>query len=149
MEPKEPKRTSSGLTENDAALRCDVGWWVSGIVLLLLEEDNDSVRFHSRQSIIVFGAATLLLLVFSWIPIVNHFMPWIIALISVALWIVLMVKAYQGVRYKLWAAGDLAEHWAGAPRQQPPSPPAPPAPPSPPVPPSTPAPPQPPAPPVS
>ena len=112
-----------------AALLCYVGWWVSGIVFLLLEEDNDSTRFHSRQSIIVFGAATVLLLIFGWMPILHLFMPWIITLIAVALWIVLMVKGYQGVRYKLWIAGDLAEHWAGAPRSQPPSPPAPPTPP--------------------
>ena len=36
-----------------------------------------------------------------------------IGLLAFALWIVLMVKAYQGGIYKLPVAGDLAEKWAG------------------------------------
>jgi uncharacterized membrane protein len=36
----------------------------------------------------------------------------LIGLFSFVLWIVLMVKAYQGQRFKLPLAGDLAEDWA-------------------------------------
>ena len=95
MESK-PPTTSTGLEPNVAALLCYAGWWVSGIVFLILEEDNGAIRFHSRQSIIVFGAATIALLVFGWIPFVNLFMVPIVALIAIAIWIALMVKAYQG-----------------------------------------------------
>ncbi len=133
MESKQPEQpqgprkpaTSTGLEENVAALLCYVGWWVSGIVFLIIENDNKTIRFHAFQSIIVFGAATILLLVFGWIPFVNIFMVPIIALIAVAVWIALMVKAGQGGRYKLWVAGDQAERWAGS-TDKPPSPPAPP-----------------------
>ena len=36
-----------------------------------------------------------------------------LSLLSLVLWIVLMVKAFQGVRYKLPFAGDIAENLAG------------------------------------
>jgi len=124
-QPPEPKKptTSTGLEENVAALLCYVGWWVSGIVFLILEDDNKLIRFHAFQSIIVFGAFTLLLIIFGWIPVVHFFMVPIIALIAIALWIALMVKAYQGGRYKLWAAGDMAERWAKGTPAPPPTPP--------------------------
>jgi len=111
MEPKKPT-TSTGLDPNVAALLCYAGWWVSGIVFLIIEENDRFIRFHAFQSIIVFGVATIALLVFGWLPFVNLFMVPIIALVAIAIWIALMVKAYQGAKYKLWGAGDLAERWA-------------------------------------
>ena len=41
------------------------------------------------------------------------FLGWVITLLGVVLWIVLMVKAYQGTSYKVPWAGNLAEKWAG------------------------------------
>jgi uncharacterized membrane protein len=103
------EKTSTGLEENVAGLVCYVAWWVSGLVFLLLEPKNRFVRFHAMQSIIVFGIINIVLIVFFWIP----FLSWIVGGIAFALWIVLMVKAYQGVMYKLPVAGDLAEKWMG------------------------------------
>jgi len=121
MEPKQPT-TSTGLDPNIAALLCYAGWWVSGIVFLIIEENDRFIRFHAFQSIIVFGAATIALLVFGWMPVIGEWLRWVIALIAIAVWVALMAKAYQGAKYKLWGAGDLAERWAGS---TPPSPPPP------------------------
>jgi uncharacterized membrane protein len=33
--------------------------------------------------------------------------------LAIILWVVLMVKAYQGTKYKLPVSGDQAEKWAG------------------------------------
>ena len=49
------KKTSTGLQENIAALLSYLGWWITGIVFLLLEPDNKFVRFHAIQSILLFG----------------------------------------------------------------------------------------------
>ena len=102
-------KTSTGLTENVAGLLCYVLWWVSGLVFLLVEQENKFVRFHAMQSIIVFAVITIVGFILSWIPFIGG----IIWLLGVVLWIVLMVKAYQGTRYKLPWAGDLAEKWVG------------------------------------
>lgn len=96
-------KTSMGLEENVAGLLCYVLGWITGIIFIVLEQENKFVRFHAMQSILTFAALTVL----SWIPVVQWFV-WIIALI---LWIVLMVKAYQGVVFKLPFIGDLAEKW--------------------------------------
>jgi uncharacterized membrane protein len=118
-ETPEPKKTATGLEENVAGLLCYVGWWVSGIIFLLLEKENKFIRFHAIQSIIVFGVIFVAANIFSWIPFIN-FIGWIIWLIGVALWIVLMVKAYQGTKFKIIWAGDIAEKSAqGQPPKQP------------------------------
>ena len=107
------EKTSTGLAENVAGLLCYVLGWVSGIVFILIEQENKFVRFHAMQSIIVFGAVTFARLVLGWIPILGIFLAWIISVLAFILWIVLMVKAYQGTRYKLPWSGDLAEKWVG------------------------------------
>jgi len=43
----------------------------------------------------------------------GTFLVTLISLFSLILWIVLMVKAFQGVRFKLPVAGDVAESLAG------------------------------------
>ena len=90
-----------------------LGWWVTGVVLLLVEKKNQYVRFHAMQSIMVFGSFTLLYIVLGIIPILG----WVIGLIlspivgiaAFVLWLVLMWKAYSGEKYKLPYFGDLAE----------------------------------------
>ena len=105
-------KTSTGLEENIAGLLCYVLGWVSGLVFILIEKENKFVRFHAVQSIIVFGALTIASLVLGWIPVIGGFLTGVLWLLGVVLWIVLMIKAYQGTRYKLPLSGDLAEKWA-------------------------------------
>jgi len=105
--------TSTGLQENVAALLCYVLGWVSGIIFLILEPKNKTIKFHAMQSIIVFGALTVITMIFGWIPIINIIINSIVGIVGFILWILLMVKAYQGGTYHLPVAGNLAERWAG------------------------------------
>jgi uncharacterized membrane protein len=102
-------KTSTGLDENVAGLLCYVVGWITGLVFILIEKENKFVRFHAVQSIIVFGILTLASIVIRWIPIIGWVIGWLIGVLAVVLWIVLMAKAYQGEKYKLPWAGDLAE----------------------------------------
>ena len=108
-------KTSTGLEENIAGLLCYVAWWVSGLIFILLEQENKFVRFHAMQSIIVFGALNIIGIVFGWIPWFGWVMWSLVGLFAFVFWIVLIVKAYQGTMYKLPAVGDLAEKWSGKP----------------------------------
>jgi len=105
--------TSTGLKENVAGLLCYVLGWITGIVFLIIEPDNKTIRFHAMQSIIVFGSLSVASMIFGWIPWIGWFIGGIIGIIGLILWIVLMVKAYQGAKYKVPIAGDMAEKWAG------------------------------------
>lgn len=102
-------KTSTGLEENIAGLLCYVLGWISGLVFFLIEKENKFVRFHALQSIIVFGVLSLASFILGWIPIIGGVISWLIWVLALILWIVLMVKAYQGEKFKLPWAGDLAE----------------------------------------
>ena len=103
--------TASGLDANVAgALTYAVGW-VTGLAFLFFEEENKYVRFHAMQSIIVFGGLSLAWMLALSVP----FLGWIVAFlvippVSAVLWLILMYKAYQGERFKVPVAGDMAEH---------------------------------------
>jgi uncharacterized membrane protein len=107
------EKTSIGLAENIAGLLCYVLGWISGLVFLLLEQENKFVRFHAIQSIIVFAIIMIIGLILGSIPFVGTVLGWIVSMVGVVFWIVLMIKAYQGNKYKLPWAGNLAEKWAG------------------------------------
>ena len=104
----ETKKTSSGMDENVAGLLCYLVGWITGLIFFLIEKDNQFVRFHAMQSIIVFGAISVLQIILFWVPV----LPILIWILGVILWIFLMVKAYQGTKYKLPVTGDLAEKWS-------------------------------------
>lgn len=90
-----------------------LGWWVTGLILLFVEKKNSFVRFHAMQSVVLFGAITLLFVVFGIVPIIGWIvgilMSPVIWLVTFALWLVLMWKAYNGEKFKLPYFGDLAE----------------------------------------
>ena len=110
-------KSSTGMEENTAGLLCYVLGWISGIVWLLLEQKSDFVRFHAIQSIIVFGAISLANALLDWIPAIGWIISVGLGIVAFVLWIVLMVKAYRGEKYKIRWAGDYAEKWVVA-RQQ-------------------------------
>ncbi len=105
--------TGTGLSPNAAGLLCYLGGWITGIIFLILEQKNKWVRFHAAQSLVVFGAFSVAVSIFGWIPIIGIAFSSILSIAAFILWIVLMVKAYQGTKFKLPWAGDLAEKQVG------------------------------------
>ncbi|MGB7992629.1 DUF4870 domain-containing protein, partial [Methanoregula sp.] len=65
-------------------------------------------KFHAMQSTITFLGLTIVIIVLGWIPFIGMIVL-LIDLIAVILWIVLIIKAYQGEKFKLPVIGDLAE----------------------------------------
>ena len=104
-------KTSTGLEENVAGLLCYVLGWITGLVFILIEKENKMVRFHALQSIIVFGAITVVSIILGLIPFIGYILGIILSILALVLWILLMIKAYQGEKYKLVIAGDIAEKY--------------------------------------
>jgi uncharacterized membrane protein len=119
--------TQSGLPKNIAAVLSYVLGWITGLVFLLIDK-RPYVRFHAVQSIVVFLGLHILRVVLgmifgmgwwfggvgSWGAFtLGTFLVSLLGLLSLILWIVLMVKAFQGVRFKLPMAGGIAESLAG------------------------------------
>ena len=103
------EKTSTGLEANVAGLLCYVLGWITGLVFILLEKENKFVRFHAMQSIIVFGAITVASNILSRITFIGGFLGVLLSILALVLWIILMIKAYQGDKCKLPWAGELAE----------------------------------------
>ena len=93
---------------------------IPAIIFLLVEPYNRNrfVRFHSFQCLFTCAALIVLHVVLSFfsyiIPVLMFGVYGLLGLAEVALWILLVVKAYQHEMFKLPIVGDLAEKQAGA-----------------------------------
>jgi uncharacterized membrane protein len=105
-------KTSTGLDKNVASGLCYVLGWLSGLIFLLVEKEDKEVRFHAMQSIVVFGGINLLHVVLVTSLLGVPLIP-ILGIVMLALWVLLMIKGFQGEQYKLPFFGDLAEKWVG------------------------------------
>ncbi len=83
--------------------------FITGLVFYFVEKKNKFVRFHAMQSIVVFGSFFVANLVLLVLPVLGVIIGGLLSLLSLVLWILLMIKAYQGEMFKLPIAGDIAE----------------------------------------
>jgi len=100
-------KTGTGLPVNTAAALSYVFGWLSGIIIFLIEKDS-YVRFHAMQSIITFGILSIAMMV----PIIGLMLSPLLMILAFVLWIILIIKAYQGEKYKLPVVGDFAQKQA-------------------------------------
>jgi uncharacterized membrane protein len=113
--PATSEESSTGLKVNIAAMLCYVLAWITGIVFLILEKKSRFVRFHAAQSLVTFGFINILngLIRIVFPNVFGSFLNGLIGLGGFILWVVLLVKAYQGETYKLPIAGDIASGIVG------------------------------------
>lgn len=116
---------SSGLAPNIASLLCYICMPITSIIFLLLEKENKDVQFHAWQGT-TFGIGSYVLLIalsiLSWfLGLIAQFLAAIISfaimpIVGIALfilWVVCLVKAYQGERWRIPYVGDFAAKKAG------------------------------------
>ena len=108
-EKKNLGETSLGMQPNLAGLLCYFFGFITGLVFYFVEKKNKFVRFHAMQSIVVFGSFFVANLVLLVLPVIGVVIGGLLSLLSLALWVLLMIKAYQGEFFKLPIAGDIAE----------------------------------------
>jgi uncharacterized membrane protein len=114
-----------GMAENVAGLLCYVLGWLTGIIFFLIDK-RPFVRFHAAQSIVVFGGLHVINIVVGIIFGAGFMMMggwgtfglgWavysLISLVAIVLWILLMVKAYQGEKFEVPVAAGIAKSFAG------------------------------------
>jgi uncharacterized membrane protein len=113
---------TAGMTDNVAGALCYVLGVITGILFLVLAPYNQNkfVRFHAFQAIFFHVAFIGVIIVET---IIGVMLPWSLSMIASLLgfvvwlaglvaWVLLLVKAYQGERFKLPVIGDLAEKQA-------------------------------------
>lgn len=118
--------TSAPLADNVAGMLAYITI-IPAIIFLLIEPYNRNrfVRFHSFQNLFFHAGMVVLGIALAIATAVLHFIPvigWMVAALLVplcwlgvfCLWLLLLIKAYQGQMYKLPFIGDVAEKQAGA-----------------------------------
>jgi len=90
--------------------------FITGIVILLVEKDDRYIRFHAMQSTVIFGGLfaidILIGLIFGRIVFLGflaYLASVLLSILAIIVWIVSMIKAYQGQMFKWPIAGDFAE----------------------------------------
>jgi uncharacterized membrane protein len=116
--------TQTGMKENVAGLLCYVFGWVTGLIFFFIDK-RSFVQFHAKQSIVLFGGLHLigiaLGLVFGLSLVTGgrtgfsfgFALYHLLQLVSLILWIVCMIKAFQGERFRVPVAADLADKFFG------------------------------------
>jgi uncharacterized membrane protein len=108
-------KSSTGMEENVAGLLCYLAGWITGIIFLVIEKDSKFVKYHAIQSIVIFGSITIIFIILSIlgiIPVIGFIfgvvLYWIVWVAAIVLWIILMVRAYQGKKINMLGAGGIA-----------------------------------------
>ncbi len=120
-----PNKSSTGLDENIAMVLCYVAGVVTGIVFYVIEKENKNVKFAAMQSILVFGGLIVVMIacgiigVFAGhIPVLGTIVHILLMIVNAVcgiggfiLWVLLLVKSFQGEVYKLPVVGEMAEKY--------------------------------------
>jgi uncharacterized membrane protein len=116
------KKSATGLDSNIAAMLAYMFGWVSGLILFLIEKDDKKVRFAAMQSIVFsvtlmvgywvlgFIVGMLALATFGIGALFVFIFP-ILGIGALVVWIMLMVKAYQGEEWELPVIGKIARNF--------------------------------------
>lgn len=108
------KPTSIGTEEHVAIAISYALGWLTGLIVLLIEKENETVRYHAAQSIIVFGSITLLNIILPMILFVFAIpLMGLLNLVAVVLWVVFIVKALTKNPLKLNFLASYAEQLSG------------------------------------
>ncbi|HLH61303.1 MAG TPA: DUF4870 domain-containing protein [Ktedonobacteraceae bacterium] len=117
--------TSMGMQANVAAGLSYIFGWITGLIFFLGEKQNQFVRFNAMQSIILSVALTVFYIVIEILTFalaaanigVLAFLFgclfWLVGLAAFIVWIILLINAFQGKKFKLPVIGDYAERYAG------------------------------------
>jgi uncharacterized membrane protein len=122
-----PAAAAPGLTDNAASALCYLLGVITGVVFLVLApyNQNKTIRFHAFQSIFLWVACVVVMIVWSIISGIIlaatgfgfgfsflHLISLVINLAIFVFWVFMIVSAYQGKKIVLPVIGQLAEKQA-------------------------------------
>ena len=104
--------TTLGIPERWERVLCYLGGWITGIIFLLIEQRNQTVRRHAAQATLIFGALSILSFIVALlggllghIPLINGVTGFIfgslnglLGFVGFVAWVGLMVLAYFSAR---------------------------------------------------
>jgi uncharacterized membrane protein len=106
-------KSSTGMQPNFAALLSYVLGLITGLVFFIVEKESQFVKFHAMQSICFSLGMSVLGFGLMFIPVLGWIALILLQVAALVLWILCMVKAYQGQWYRLPVVGDFAAKQVG------------------------------------
>lgn len=96
----EKMTTPTGGSNSDSKLMGALSYlWILSVVMLVIKKDDEFVKFHARQGLILFIISFV-----GFIPVIG----WIIDILVVIMVIVGFFKALSGEKWKMPLIGDIA-----------------------------------------
>ncbi|MFC1686982.1 DUF4870 domain-containing protein [Patescibacteria group bacterium] len=77
--------------------------WIVSVIMLVMKKDDDFVRFHAKQGLVLFIASFI-----AWIPFL-----WWLWFVIVVVWLIGFFKALSGERFRIPIIADIAEKIVG------------------------------------
>ncbi len=120
-QPPANQPQSAGLDKKTSAILSYALGWLTGIIFLFVGKHDADVKFHASQSIVFFGAVSMINIVLSIVGsflgvlgIISSLAGLAVAVFAVVVWIMAMVRANNtgGVRAELPIVGKLAAPYA-------------------------------------
>ena len=88
---------------------CYLLWWITGLIFLATEKEDEFVRKNAAQSFLLGLFFTVANVVLGFLPFIGGIVSALLSLLAFVLWILLMVKASQNTYFRIPLAADLAE----------------------------------------
>jgi uncharacterized membrane protein len=78
--------------------------WIGGLIFLFVGKDDPDVKWNAANSLVVFGGLSVLIIILSFIPVVN-FLVFVLWLVGFVYWVIFLVQALQGTGQRIPAPG--------------------------------------------
>jgi uncharacterized membrane protein len=106
--------STGGMTDNVASALAYIP--IVGLIFLLVEpySKNRTVRFHCFQTLFFCLACIVVNFPLGLIPLLGLVIVPLLFLGEFVVWLIMVLKAYQGAKFKLPFIGDIAEQQANA-----------------------------------
>ncbi len=106
--PSQPAPTGGasavGSNKKTYSILAYIAGWITGLIFLFVGKDDPDVKWNAANSIVIFGALSILIFIVGLIPVVNLlvFPLWLIGLVY---WVIFLVQGLQGNGERLPAPG--------------------------------------------
>ncbi|HEY4490597.1 MAG TPA: hypothetical protein VI958_01305 [Acidobacteriota bacterium] len=118
--PASGEQSKLKLDPNLAGALCYLFGCLSGILFFVLETENKRIRFHALQSILIFAVLFAISFLSALLSIFTNFVAFqilnsIMWALQFVVWVVMVIRTYQGSTIKIPGLGDFAREQVGWP----------------------------------
>ncbi|MFW6369278.1 MAG: DUF4870 domain-containing protein [Myxococcota bacterium] len=120
-----PSGAPAGTMEQDAVMVFLSYFGIFALIPFLTVKDNDYIRWHSKQGLTFFVATTaafialtMVTVIIGFVPVIGQIVGLLLGLVMLVgavglfvLWIMALVKAFGGERWRIPVIADLADKW--------------------------------------